>query len=33
MRMGIIADIHGNDVALKAVLADAAGCGVDDNHG
>jgi predicted phosphodiesterase len=29
MRLGVIADIHGNDVALRAVLADAAGCRVD----
>jgi predicted phosphodiesterase len=29
MRLGIMADIHGNDVALRAVLDDAAGCRVD----
>jgi predicted phosphodiesterase len=29
MRLGVIADIHGNEVALRAVLADAAGCRVD----
>jgi predicted phosphodiesterase len=29
MRVGIIADVHGNDVALRAVLADAAGLAVD----
>jgi predicted phosphodiesterase len=29
MRLGIIADIHGNEVALRAVLADAAGRQVD----
>jgi predicted phosphodiesterase len=29
MRLGVLADIHGNDVALRAVLADAARCGVD----
>jgi putative phosphoesterase len=29
VRLGIIADIHGNDVALKAVLKDADGFGVD----
>jgi predicted phosphodiesterase len=29
MRLGVMADVHGNDVALRAVLADAAGCQVD----
>jgi predicted phosphodiesterase len=29
MKLGIIADVHGNDVALRAVLDDAAGCQVD----
>jgi hypothetical protein len=29
MRLGIMADIHGNDVALRAVLDDAARCHVD----
>jgi predicted phosphodiesterase len=29
MRYGVIADVHGNEVALRAVLEDAAGCGVD----
>jgi predicted phosphodiesterase len=29
MRLGVLSDIHGNDVALRAVLADAAGCQVD----
>lgn len=29
MRLGMIADIHGNDVALRAVLKDAARLGVD----
>ena len=29
MRLGVISDVHGNDVALRAVLADAAGCQVD----
>jgi predicted phosphodiesterase len=29
MRLGVLADIHGNDVALRAVLADAPGCRVD----
>jgi putative phosphoesterase len=29
MRLGIIADIHGNDVALRAVLKDADSLGVD----
>src|ERR1700679_3143415 len=29
MRLGVIADVHGNEVALRAVLDDAAGCGVD----
>jgi len=24
MRLGVIADVHGNDVALRAVLDDAA---------
>src|ERR1700735_1701857 len=28
MRLGIMADIHGNDVALRAVLDDAATCQV-----
>jgi hypothetical protein len=28
MRLGIMADIHGNDVALRAVLDDAADCRV-----
>ncbi len=30
MRLAVIADIHGNDLALQAVLADIAGQGVDD---
>jgi predicted phosphodiesterase len=29
-RIGLIADIHGNDVALRAVLEDIADVGVDD---
>jgi len=29
MRLGILADVHGNDVALRAVLDDAAECRVD----
>src|ERR1700733_7905223 len=29
MRLGVIADVHGNEVALRAVLDDAAGCRVD----
>jgi predicted phosphodiesterase len=29
VRLGVIADIHGNEVALRAVLKDAARCGVD----
>jgi predicted phosphodiesterase len=29
VRLGVIADIHGNSVALEAVLADAEGLGVD----
>ncbi len=29
MKLGVIADIHGNDVALRAVLDDAAGYHVD----
>jgi putative phosphoesterase len=29
MRLGVVADIHGNDVALRAVLADAERFGVD----
>jgi predicted phosphodiesterase len=29
MRLGIMADVHGNDVALRAVLDDAADCQVD----
>jgi predicted phosphodiesterase len=29
MRYGVIADVHGNEVALRAVLDDAACCGVD----
>jgi predicted phosphodiesterase len=29
VRLGVIADVHGNEVALRAVLEDAAGCGVD----
>lgn len=29
MRLGIVADIHGNDVALRAVLQDAEQLGVD----
>jgi predicted phosphodiesterase len=29
MKMGIIADIHGNDVALRAVLQDADRLDVD----
>ena len=29
MRLGVIADVHGNEVALRAVLADAGGCQAD----
>jgi predicted phosphodiesterase len=29
MRLGVTADIHGNEVALRAVLEDAASCRVD----
>jgi predicted phosphodiesterase len=29
MRLGVIADVHGNEVALRAVLDDAAGCRID----
>jgi predicted phosphodiesterase len=29
MRLGVLADIHGNETALRAVLDDAAGCRVD----
>jgi predicted phosphodiesterase len=29
MKLGVIADIHGNEVALRAVLGDAAHCHVD----
>jgi predicted phosphodiesterase len=29
MRLGVISDVHGNEVALRAVLDDAAGCRVD----
>ncbi len=29
MRLGVVADIHGNDVALRAVLKDSAGLNVD----
>jgi predicted phosphodiesterase len=29
VKLGIVADIHGNDVALRAVLKDADGLGVD----
>ena len=29
MKLGVIADVHGNDVALRAVLDDAAGYHVD----
>ena len=29
MRLGVLADIHGNEVALRAVLDDAAACGID----
>jgi predicted phosphodiesterase len=29
VRLGVIADIHGNELALRAVLDDAARCGVD----
>jgi predicted phosphodiesterase len=29
MRLGVIADIHGNEVALRAILEDAEGFGVD----
>jgi hypothetical protein len=29
MKLGVIADIHGNEVALRAVLGDAARCQVD----
>lgn len=30
MRLAVIADIHGNDLALQAVLADIAAHGIDD---
>ena len=29
MRLGVIADVHGDEVALRAVLDDAAGCRID----
>jgi predicted phosphodiesterase len=29
VKLGVVADIHGNDVALRAVLKDASGLGVD----
>src|SRR3989338_3024080 len=29
MKIGVLADIHGNDVALKAVLAEVADAGID----
>ncbi len=29
MKLGVVADIHGNDVALRAVLKDAEGLDVD----
>ena len=29
MKLGVVADIHGNDVALRAVLEDAARFGVE----
>jgi predicted phosphodiesterase len=29
MRLGVLSDVHGNEVALRAVLADAASCRVD----
>jgi predicted phosphodiesterase len=29
MRLGVVSDVHGNDVALRAVLADAAGRRID----
>lgn len=29
MRIGIVADVHGNEVALRAVLEDASGLGID----
>jgi predicted phosphodiesterase len=29
MRLGVVADVHGNEVALRAVLDDAAGCRID----
>lgn len=29
MKLGVLADVHGNDVALRAVLTDASGLGVD----
>jgi hypothetical protein len=29
VKLGIVADIHGNDAALRAVLADAGRFGVD----
>lgn len=29
MRLGVLADIHGSEIALRAVLDDAAGCGAD----
>ena len=29
MKLGVVADIHGNDTALRAVLKDASGLGVD----
>ena len=30
MKIAVIADIHGNDLALEAVLADIAAQGIDD---
>jgi predicted phosphodiesterase len=32
MKLGVIADVHGNDVALRAVLADAARYHLDRWH-
>jgi hypothetical protein len=29
MKLGVIADIHGSEAALRAVLGDAARCHVD----
>jgi predicted phosphodiesterase len=32
MRIAFLSDIHGNEIALKAVLADIAGQGAVDNY-